>query len=82
MNDLTDILLSVLGIMIVAMRFPYKPQLNRDCPRRAWLTQFGSLPSNHKDPGFDPRLCQELNICVTLFSAKANSVFHPFWGDK
>ena len=28
-------------------------------------------------PQFDPRLCRDLNICATFFSAQANSDFHP-----
>ena len=28
-------------------------------------------------PGFDPQPYQDMNFCVTLFSAKANSDFHP-----
>ena len=30
-----------------------------------------------QNPQFDPRLCQDLNICETFFSAYANSACHP-----
>ena len=29
-------------------------------------------------PGFKSRRCRVLNICVTFFSAKADSAFHPY----
>ena len=30
-----------------------------------------------KIPGFKPRSCRGLNICVTFFSANIDSAFHP-----
>ena len=35
-----------------------------------------------RGPGFNSRLCQVLNICVTFFSAKVDSTFHPYGVDK
>ena len=39
-----------------------------------------SLLSNHKAPWLriDPRLCRDLNICVTFISAIDHTAFHPF----
>ena len=33
-------------------------------------------------PRFKSRLCRVLNICVTFFSAKVDSAFHPYGVDK
>ena len=29
-------------------------------------------------PGFDSLFCRDLNICVTIFSIKAESAFYPY----
>ena len=44
-----------------------------------WLAQFvWSLLWNLKVSGLISSSAENLNICVTFFSAKAYSVFHPF----
>ena len=47
------------------------------CMRRGWRS--GKISAfQPQGPGFKSRLCRVLNICVTFFSAKVDSAFHPY----